>query len=431
MEENNVSEKKLRNYNMKLSKTISVNIRNLYKSKGWSQSDLCTKLSEYGLSIDQNTLSKYIPKDVAPQVIPVTLVLLCCKIFNVSIEEITSADYLPSETSVPDNLLRITCKAADGCTSDNNFIECIAKGISKASNRYIVNSNDEAFNGYFQQYSCYLYPTLSSETNPLTAELELKNENGICRADFHLNTGRHDTAGIPIYKHYAGLLVIVEKTRSCYIILSSVNSRVITELCFLNFRYIPISDIHRNLDCRMVEVLTTSAGGDSSFPTLHRMFISRLPIKQEDLSSLLPHLYLNNSKITIEENELIKLAHKSDEYKNIVKTLISLTPIDAAEKDIFFTRLETLMEDSAFLIPEEQINKIKPIRQIMYVFKEDLARNTAGLYLPKNQIHLFISNLRMHSYKVRYNKVSNKLDENVRKMLIQLGYYSYGQKNNK
>ena len=404
------------------SKIIAENIKKLLKSKKWSQNELCEELNRNGLSITQNTLSKYIPqkKELQP-IIPISLLVLCCKIFDVSIEKITSSDYFPDQDSLSEYFSDIK-ELIEETNVNADFADFLAAGIAKASKKFIVNGNDEAFNGYYQTYFCYFYPTISSEIELLTAELEFKNENDICKAHLKLNTGKYKN-GTPIYKFYSGLMVIIEKSKSCYCILAREKTKHTNELCFLNFRYIPIGDIHRNMDCRMVEVLTTSAGGDSSFPTAHRMFISRSPIKKEHIPFVLPHLHLNNSLITIDEEGLIKVARISDQYKEIIKKIITLIFGDNTEQ------LEILQKIDVIETQNQKDNEevVSSVRRVMYLIKEDLVRNTANLCLSKQQAQIFVSTLRSCSYAFRFNKVSKKLDDNIRKMLIGLGYYPYGK----
>lgn len=413
--------------NKKLSKIIARNIRALLKINSMSQNLLCDKLKEYNLEINQSTLSKYLPKEADQQIIPISLVVLICKIFNVSIEKITTENSF----SVNDSLNATSCqqihKAIEDLYPNSGFSDYLATGIARASNKFIVNGADEAFSGYYQHYFCYLYPTISSEKHLLTADLEFKEENEHCKAILKLNTGRHDKNNEPIYKYYNGIMVIVEKTKSCYCILVREMIKSTNELCFLNFRYIPIGDSNRNLDCRMVEVLTTSAGGDSSFPTVHRMFISRDRIRDEDLKIILPHLYLNNSTITIDENELLKVAGLSKEYKEIIKSIVALIVPEKEKKEEIYKKLDMESEIKDFEDEKEGTST----RKVMYKLREDLVVNTANLKMSKRNVSIFISQLRGFSYAFRFNKVSKKLDDNVRKALLSLGYYAYGEKRKK
>ncbi len=94
----------------------------------------------------------------------------------------------------------------------------------------------------------------------------------------------------------------------------------------------------------MVEVLTTSAGGDSSFPTAHRMFISRSSIAKEHMNYVLSHLHLTQSTIMIEEQNLLRLATFSSLYKNIIRQIILLIPNLDSEQCEILQQLERLDE---------------------------------------------------------------------------------------
>lgn len=197
----------------------------------------------------------------------------------------------------------------------------------------------------------------------------------------------------------------------------------VDELCFLTFRYIHINNRHRHLECRMAEALTTSSGGDSTYPTVHRMFFSREALNEDSLTLICPHLLLNNSVITIEYSELWKVARMSDEYENVIRHIVAIS--SACDFRIPPLNSESANPIGYFYIPDpEEMSDRKTMRPAMYIFKEDLARSTAEIFLSKEKIHVFISHLRSHAYAFRYNKVSKKLDENVRKLLKGVGYFS-------
>lgn len=412
----------IREQNNRYYRIIAANVKKLLMLNHYSQEDLCTELKKYEINIKQNALSCYFPKNAKQKPIPISIIIACCKIFNVSIEKLASEDFNPAQESFVALKSKEIQRTMEG--EEFDFANYLAAGIAKASDKYIVNGNDEAFNGYYQPYFGYLFPTISSEKEPLAAEIEFKKEDGLCKVTVKLDIGKKTDRGDSIFKYYSGLMVIVEKTKSCYCILSRKNDRSTSELCFLNFRYIPISDVNRTLDCRMVEVLTTSAGGDSSFPTAHRMFISRSSIAKEHMNYVLSHLHLTQSTIMIEEQNLLRLATFSSLYKNIIRQIILLIPNLDSEQCEILQQLERIDES---YVPQEDVDETMSVRQIMYALKEDLVRNTARLYLPGGQVQIFISLMRKYSNASRYNKVSKKLDDNVRKMLISLGYYIYGK----
>ena len=138
----------------------------------------------------------------------------------------------------------------------------------------------------------------------------------------------------------------------------------------------------------MAEVITNGAG-ERHFPTVHRMLLSRSPIKDEHLPYLTPHLHLNSSNIFIKKEDLETLENKSVHHKDLIEHLL---------------------------------HRVAPIPT--YEFKEDYVISNAGQFLTKDETRIFLSEIRDKAQKTRYNKVSNKLDETVRDLLLSLGYYT-------
>lgn len=64
--------------------------------------------------------------------------------------------------------------------------------------------------------------------------------------------------------------------------------------------------------------------------------------------------------------------------------------------------------------------------QNIYFYKEKDIINSAQKYLATKEEALeFVMQLRANSYAYRYNKVSTKVDENVRNILLSKGYYKH------
>ena len=138
----------------------------------------------------------------------------------------------------------------------------------------------------------------------------------------------------------------------------------------------------------MTEVITNSAG-ERHFPTIHRMLLSRIPIKEEHLPYLIPHLHLNSNNIHIKKEEIEKMKAESETYKTLIEHLLY------------------------------QINSVE-----IFDLKEDYIISNAKQFLSKDETRFFLSTIRDKAYKVRYNKVSNKLDETIYELLLSLGYYN-------
>lgn len=345
---------------------IVKNLEKLLDGTGYSQNRLSQLLEEHGLRLNQGTLSKYINDKSGIQL---SVVVKICDIFDVSISDLVDENY--EYTSQVKRLDELKMNA-----EDSNLV------ISKLGEKFITNPKSEYFKGYLQDYYCYFFPTLSGEEKMLTGILKLKAGSFYCEADLRLDTNRTKN-GKKIYKRYTGCAVISKAVQSVYIILSSPKEG---ELCLINLRYFFIR--HQTLDCRMAEVLTTSAG-ERHFPTIHRMLLSRTPIKEEHIPHIIPHLYLNSSNISINKEEIQKLAEHSLQYQNLIEHLLhNVTPVET------------------------------------YNLKEDYVLSNASQFLSsKEETRLFLSELRNASHKMRYNKVSNKLDETVRELLLSLGYY--------
>ena len=351
---------------VKYTSIITENLKKLLKATGYSQNRLSQLLEEHGLNLNQGTLSKYINDNSKIQL---SVVVKICEIFDISISDLVD-EHFQYESRV------ISLEELKMNSEDSNLV------ISKLGEKFITNPKNEYFRGYLQDYYCYFYPTLSGEEKLLTGILKLKGDSFYCEAELRLDTNL-TIEGRKVYKHYTGCAVISKAVQSVYIILSSPEDG---ELCFINLRYFFIR--HQTLDCRMAEVLTTSAG-ERHFPTIHRMLLSRTPIAEEHLRNIIPHLYLNSSSINIRKDEIQKLAEHSQQYKNLIEHLIhSVTPTE------------------------------------VYNLKEDFVLSNANQILAsKEEARLFLSELRKMSLKMRYNKVSNKLDETVRELLLSLGYY--------
>lgn len=348
---------------------IAKNLEKLIDSTDYSQNSLSLELRKHGLNVNQGTISKYIHGQSKVQL---SVIIKLCDIFQISISDLADKNFQYNNYPI------IT---KDSCFEKNNS-ENTNLVILNFGKNFITNPYDEDFQGYLQKYYCYFFPTLSQENEILIGEIKLSAVSTYCEATLSLNT-RKEKCGKPIYKYYTGCAIISKAVETCYIILSSPEEG---EICFINLRHFFIR--HQDLDCRMAEVITNGAG-ERHFPTVHRMLLSRESIKEEHLQYLMSHLYLNSSDIHIKKEKLEKLEAESKVYKDLIDHLC---------------------------------HRIKPVET--YDFKEDYVISNAKQFLSKDETRLFLSLIRNNSYKVRYNKVSNKLDEIVRELLLTLGYYT-------
>ena len=355
--------------NDEYTKNIASNLRKLMERADYSQNSLSSQLNTMGLQVNQGTISKYLS---GKSQIPLSIIVKLCEIFDISFSDLIKKDfsYDNSDYSKTPQLSTEVYKASPRLA------------IPELGTKFITNPKDEDFKGYLQKYYCYFFPTLSKENQLLKGIIELNEQGTCCEATLTLNTNktRH---GKTVYKHYTGYAIISKAVESFYIILSSAKEG---EICVINMRHFFIR--HQSLDCRMAEVITNGAG-ERHFPTVHRMLLSRSPIKDEHLPYLTPHLHLNSSNIFIKKEDLEILENKSVHHKDLIEHLL---------------------------------HRVVPIPT--YEFKEDYVISNAGQFLTKDETRIFLSEIRNKAQKTRYNKVSNKLDETVRDLLLSLGYYT-------
>lgn len=349
-----------------VNKKIFKNISYLMKRDGYSQNHLRMVMKEHGLEINQGTICKYVNGSEG-NYYSIPFLLKCCEIFDVSLEELITQD-----------LQEVAMGKGNKISTNNlkNNLDLVQAGL-------ITDINHQAFNGYVGTYYCYLYPTISSEKNILKGIMKICDDSADYTVSMKLNVpSKQDPTASSFCKDYEGLLIASNRLQSCYCILKS---NELSEICFLVFRHIYLNNT--SLDCRMAEVLTVSAG-ESHYPTVHRMFFSRQQLKEEDLRLILPMLNMNCSDIILSEEDMESLEREE-------------------------------------LIPPEILDQLK--KQItpkkVYVFKENLIRSIAELADDKKKIPVYISAIRDKSLKNRYNKVSKKLDDTVRQLLISRGYY--------
>lgn len=354
------------------SEQIAKNLKKLLQTRDISQNDLARTMKEHGLNINQGTISKYLSGKIE---IPLGFIVKLCEAFNVTLPELISDNFISLDREIFTDEASVTHPRREDSVL---FIPRLGK-------KFITDPSDIDFSGYLQNYYCYFFPTLSGENNILKGTLNLGGGNpksNVCEASLILDTNqkiKDDT----IYKTYTGCAIISTSVHAMYVILSSPDEG---EICLINFRHFFIR--HRLLDCRMAEVITNAAG-ESHAPTVHRMLISRQEISNGHLEYIKPHLHLNSNDIFISEEDLQSFCNESENHKRLIDHLT------------YTTNTSTL-----------------------YSFKEDFVRSNALQFLSKEQLPLFLSRIRHNSYKMRYNKVSSRADENVHKLLTILGYFS-------
>lgn len=371
----------------KVNQKVSTAIFTILKEKGCSDRTLSNIVEEqYGVPINSGEISKYRHHPDSTN-IPTMVIAAFCKRYSLSLEELLHYGE-PTQTEQTAHTGPVEQ------TKETLKIEPEKEPVPVSLNLYIPGGEElvssaqsKCFDGYWGTYFTYFMPTHSSETGFLKGKLTLRDENGIARAFYRLDTKQKREDGTPVYKDYEGSLVYSEAMKCVYCILGSVG---VKELCFIMFRHFFLNQKH--LECRLAEVLTAAAGGEDRYPTVHRMLISSQEILDQHVEKLLPLLCLTTSKILISKHALEELEQK-EEYKDIIQRILS-NP------------------------------KLKPVPY--YEIREDTigitARDMRGGKLGETA-PLSLA-MRSQSLAYRYNKVSKKADKSVRDLLKQWGYYN-------
>lgn len=361
---------------------LSKKIFTLVDAFGYKNVDISQAMKKkYGIEIRSGTLSSYRKNSDEPKLsMPTFVVKEICDMVGVSMDKLISETMaeLQAEQNNKNN-------DAEAPSLPQMLISV------PASEGLIMSASNSVFNGYWGTYYTYFFPTISSENNILTGTLKLYKGIPNARAKLTLDTGKFNDDGSPFLKIYDGTLLYSSTAKCCYCVLSSDR---VGEMSFFMFRYFRLHS--HKLECRLCEALTASAGGEDTYPTVHRMLISREAIEPEHLQMLSPVLNLNNSQITISAEGLKHIANMSEEYVRIVNRLIT--------SDTDPTPFYLLREDSVRTAANE-------------VCRRD-----------KSKVTPFVMAVRSQGLAFRYNKVSHKADDTVRDQLRQLGYYKSPRK---
>lgn len=381
----------------KIMSSINLNVRNNLKKlmdfKVMNDNQLINALRQKeGHCITVSYLNRLFNNPDSTKM-PLIFVMQCANYFNVSMDDLLSDDIdlqkiekeQNKRRSIPDTQALIDAYDRNN-EEDNQFPDSKLNDTSEQhTSALIADPNNILFKSVLQTYHCYFYPTASRENHSdksiLYATLELCNENNECKAIFTVETNKRDKNKQPIKKEYIGHATYSTATNSLYCILKDD-----IEFCFIIFRYSHLSYVFQ--DCHMAEVLSTSSATTDRYPTALRMFLSKEKIDQEHLFLIEPHLKVNYSYITINNDELTLLEKKVPQYTVVINAIRQ---------------------------------KISP--KAVYGFKEKDAIAIAHDFLNDDELMEFITLLRSHSEAFRYTKVGDKVSDIVRALLKSLGYY--------
>lgn len=249
----------------------------------------------------------------------------------------------------------------------------------KDSSAFIFENTNGQFNKYEGDYYCYFHSTIQEEENIVSGQMNIKlnNYTGKCDVSLDIYTnqqleGREDR----YVKQYYGTMMIGREKHVCYCIVGNAD---IGECNFISFRHKKPNN--KKYLGGMAAVSTISAGG-TNVPTLHRMLISRKEIKPDEMQYISGNLFLNQSKIIVEKEKMEKCLSELGIKEEVRKKILG----NLRKKEI-------------------------------YEFSERYLRSLDKDELEPYTREEFVAHIRAVSIAMRYNKISERLDENVVKIL--------------
>ena len=300
-------------------------IQNELNHKKISQKDLGELC---GLS--QPTISKLLKGDSS---LNLEFLFNLCNILDISIETLVS-----TTDTLTDKLSNI----------QDNIQNQIYDNFHNYNEAIVSDPSSYPFKGFLGSYYFYCNPTISSETNLLKGRLVFspskRNENNFCSCKLTLYTGKYNASGNEEIKIYTGMMLISLPMQSCYCILSCDES---AEYVFLLFHHMFLTKA--NLECRIIAVLTTSAGSHRR-PTMAKAIISRTKLSNSDLDKINGQLKISSSTIKIKEEDF-------NTY--ILKDLPKNISFPDCEKIYFID--ESSIKNHRFSLQQQQeiINKLR------------------------------------------------------------------------
>lgn len=352
--------------NEKYEEAIRRKLAALMRANNYSQTSLCAKLNERGLSLTQGNLSSILS---GRKHFPLSLVVHLCDLFQVSLSELVDENFssprqLGGSRPIPqvysDDLLQLV-----PCLGDT----------------FVTDPSQPEFQGYLQTYYVYLKPTLTFVNKLQTGTLTLEASGSVCEATLKLNCDEK-VDGEQVCKIYRGRAMISTSVDAVYVLLTSP---IEGDLSVISFRH--FHRPHQPLNCRIAAVLTNESGEFHS-PTVLRMFLSRVPIAEEHQSLLIPHLYLNERNIAVTADHLELLRKEWSEYAPLFELLTQFKPIPT------------------------------------YSWSEEYVMGVGRFFLDGEQLYTFLTQLRGLSQSPHQNKVSHAADLQIRNLLLMLGYYA-------
>lgn len=361
------------------NKLVAETMFEMMKKRNVSYSDLSSAIQDsYNVTLNPGNISKYNSGNLT---VPLLVIDVACRLLDISIDELFACAW-KRQISIEDKGEENVAESLDISenSSESLFISLPSNGT------LISNPDNRAFRGYEGEYFVYFAPTASNEQGFLRGSMSIRFDTKDTRVKLVLKDHLFNGEEHSVDKTYEGTLVFSTTVRCCYCILSCPD---VGEMCFLTFRHFSLNK--RNLECRVAQALTVSAGNEDRYPTVHRVLISHEFINNEDIQQLLPLLELNCSEIFISEDELEKVTKKCAEYQEIIDQTLTTSK---HKKSYYQIRESTIYE------------VVKNMKK-----------------LDKSLVYSLIVDLRECSVSSRYNKVSRKADRVVRNFLKLRGYF--------
>lgn len=352
--------------NAKYEEAIRRKLDALMRANHYSQIQFCEMLKERGLALEQGNLSSMLK---GRKRIPLSLIVHICAIFDISLEDLVDESFGGAR------------QVGGGNPVAEVYSNDLLQLIPSLGEGFVTDPRRPEFQGYLQTYHVYMKPTLNFVKRLQSGLLTLEADGPFCKATLQIHSDER-VAGERICKLYQGRAVISTSVDAVYVLLSS---SIEGDLTFLSFRH--SHRPHTPLNCRIAAVLTNEAG-EFHAPTVHRLFLSRVPIAEEHFPLLVPHLYLNGKDLAIRADGLAALREEWQEYAPLIDHLTQVPPLPT------------------------------------YYWSEEYVMGTGRFFLNHEQLYLFLSRLRGIAQVPYQNKASHTADLRLRNLLLMLGYYA-------
>lgn len=254
----------------------------------------------------------------------------------------------------------------------------------REAGQIISKSSHIEFSSYFGDYYCIFNSTDSNDQKLIKGTLHITGDeagHGQCTAYMTL----YDKNNTEI-KWYSGPFFINLHYRTWHCILIGQEKQ---EICMLTSSHFN-STIEKNL-LNVALVLTTSSGAQKR-PTMHRMIISREPIRKADLRLVRAQLRLNSDSITISETDLDNLQKEAEE------------DLQKARSKNTRAKLQAILTC---------IEKIKEIgkKDELYIIDESIIYDSDTIIADKHLRSFVVSKIRSCAKDKYYNKISQTVQD--------------------